>query len=285
MSNRTLDIDAVQAFVHVAELGSFTHTAKAMRTTQSGVSLKLKRLEERLGYKLLERTPRRVSLTEKGSIFLDKAKDLLVAHEDALQISNNTKIKLAIGISDHVAGPELPSLISRINTHDPKLLIEIRIASSADLLRSFDQRELDTVLVRFNKDRTDSEVIAYEKYSWFAAPNWKMKAGDPLPLATMPEPCGVRHMAGLLLDEDGIKWTETFVGGGIPAVSAAVIAGLGISALPARMLPMGAKDVGQELGLPELPRLPITLHTRVVDQRSRQAIDVLSAAFKAVVRD
>lgn len=285
MTNRPLDIDAVQAFIHVAELGSFTNTAKAMRTTQSGVSLKLKRLEDRLGYKLLERTPRRVSLTEKGALFLDKAQELLRAHENALQISSNSKIRLTIGISDHVAGPELPELISRLNKHDPNLLIEIRISTSADLLQSFDQRELDTILVRFNKDRSDGEVIAYERYGWFAAPDWKMKAGEPLPFATMPEPCGVRHIAGELLNEANIEWIETFVGGGIPAVSAAVVAGLGVSALPARMLPMGTKEIGKELGLPELPRLPITFYTRVVDQRSRQALDVLAAAFKGVVRD
>ena len=51
MIERPLDLDAVQAFLHIAELGSFTRAADAMRTTQSAVSLKLKRLEERLGFR------------------------------------------------------------------------------------------------------------------------------------------------------------------------------------------------------------------------------------------
>jgi len=58
MSERPLDLDAVQAFILVAEHGSFTRAAEAMRTTQAAVSLKLKRLEERLGCRLIERTPR-----------------------------------------------------------------------------------------------------------------------------------------------------------------------------------------------------------------------------------
>ena len=53
-----LDIDAVRAFVLVAELQSFTRTAQATGTTQSAVSLKLKRLEARLAARLVERTPR-----------------------------------------------------------------------------------------------------------------------------------------------------------------------------------------------------------------------------------
>src|SRR3982074_3436684 len=48
MIERPLDLDAVQAFIRIAELGSFTRAAEAMRTTQAAVSLKLKRLEKRL---------------------------------------------------------------------------------------------------------------------------------------------------------------------------------------------------------------------------------------------
>jgi len=52
---KTLDIEAVQAFVLAAELKSFTRAAEAMDTTQSAVSLKIKRLEDGLGRRLLER--------------------------------------------------------------------------------------------------------------------------------------------------------------------------------------------------------------------------------------
>ncbi|MBN3814779.1 LysR family transcriptional regulator, partial [Paraburkholderia sp. Ac-20347] len=59
---KPLDLDAVRAFVLVAELRSFTRAADALDTTQSAVSLKLKRLESHLGRQLLERTPRVVRL-------------------------------------------------------------------------------------------------------------------------------------------------------------------------------------------------------------------------------
>ena len=69
MIERPLDLDAVQAFVRIAELGSFTRAAEAAQTTQSAVSLKLKRLEERLGCRLVERTPRHVQLSTRGAAF------------------------------------------------------------------------------------------------------------------------------------------------------------------------------------------------------------------------
>jgi DNA-binding transcriptional LysR family regulator len=287
MLERPLDLDAVQAFVRIAELGSFTRAAEAMQTTQAAVSLKLKRLEERLDCRLLERTPRYVELSTPGTAFLDRARELLEAHDRALAaiaVPGGARQRLTIGISDHVAGPELPALIARMNAHDPQLLVEIRIGSSGDLLKSFDRRELDTVIVRLHAGRSDGQVLAEEQFGWFAAPSWQPRAGEPLPIATLAEPCGVRVMSSQLLDAAAVPWTEIFVGGGVAAVAAAVMAGLGVAALAPRMLPFGAVDVGPKLGLPELPRLPVLLHSRAKDSRSRAALAALSAAFRSAVR-
>lgn len=281
---RPLDLEAVRAFILIAELGSFTRAAEAMRTTQGAISLRLKRLEGRLGDRLVERTPRYVELSARGAAFLEHARRLVEAHDRALAVLAGARQRLTIGISDHVAGPELPALIARMNAQDPQLLIEIRIGSSGDLLQSFDRRELDTVIVRLHAGRGDGELLTEEKFGWFAAPSWQHRAGEPLPIATMAEPCGVRAMAGRLLDAAGISWTEIFVGGGVAAVAAAVTAGLGVAALAPRMLSFGVCDVGPRLGLPDLPRLPVLLHTRVKHGRARDALEALSAAFRSAVR-
>lgn len=284
MSLPPLDLDAVDAFVRVVELGSFTRAAEAMGTTQAAISMKLKRLEERLGCRLVERTPRYVEISASGAAFLEPARRLLEAHERAAGVFSRQRQRLAIGISDHVAGPELPALIARMNALDPELVIEIRIGSSAELLQRFDRRELDTVIVRFHAGRDDGEVVAEEQLGWFAAPGWQHRSDEPLPIATMAEPCGVRSLAAQRLDAAGLSWTEIFVGGGVTAVSAAVMAGLGIAALAPRMLPPDAVNVGAKLGLPDLPRLPVLLHTRVKDGRPREALSALSAAFRSSVR-
>ncbi|MGS1010610.1 LysR family transcriptional regulator [Achromobacter anxifer] len=284
MTERSLDIAAVRAFVRIAELGSFTRAAEVLQTTQAAISLKLKRLEDRLGFRLIERTPRYVELSARGAAFLGQARELLAAHDRALSVAAEDRQRLAIGISEHVAGPELPALIARMNAADPQLLIEIRIASSGDLLQSFDRRELDTVIVRLHAGRDDGQVLTKEKFGWFAAPGWQHRAGEPLPLATMAQPCGVRAIAEQLLDESGIPWTEVFVGGGVMAVAAAVMAGLGVAALSPRMLPFGAVDAGPRLGLPALPQLPVILHTRVRDGRKRDALTALGAAFRSAVK-
>lgn len=163
-------------------------------------------------------------------------------------------------------------------------MIEIRIGSSGDLLQCFDRRELDTVIVRLHAERDDREFITEEQFGWFAAPSWQHRADEPLPIATMAEPCGVRALAGELLDTAGVPWTEIFVGGVVTAVAAAVMAGLGVAALSTRMVPFGAADVGPRLGLPALPRLPVVLHTRVRDGQPHAALAARSATFRSAVR-
>ncbi|CAI8735130.1 LysR family transcriptional regulator [Pseudomonas chlororaphis] len=281
---RPLDIDTVHAFVLIADFGSFTRAAQALDTSQAAISLKLKRLEERLGYRLLERTPRHVRLTPVGEQFMQAARDLLRAHERALgDMQAAPARRLVIGISDHVAGAELPQLLSRIAAYDPLLIIEVRIASSRDLTAAFDREELDAVIVRNEGARQDGEVLVVERFGWFAAPAWQQAPGTPLRLATMAAPCGVRHIAVRVLDDAGIPWTEVFIGGGVMAVCAAVSAGLGVAALAHRVAPAGAIEVGERLGLPLLPVSEIVLLARPTDARSEETLRALSAAFRGTL--
>ena len=71
----TLDVEAVRAFLLVADLQSFTRAAEALGSTQATISVKLRRLEDKLGARLLERTPRRVRLSQQGAAFLPAARD------------------------------------------------------------------------------------------------------------------------------------------------------------------------------------------------------------------
>src|SRR4051795_10900272 len=196
MIDPALDLNAVHAFIRIAELGSFTLAAEAMGTTQGAVSLKLKRLEERLGCRLVERTPRHVQLSARGAAFLGHARELLEVHDRAVTELDGARQRLTIGISDHVAGPELPTLIARMNAQDPQLLIEIRIGSSGDLLQSYDRRELDTVIVRLHSGRSDGKILAEEDFGWFAAPGWQHRPASLCRLPRWPNPAACARWRG-----------------------------------------------------------------------------------------
>ncbi|WP_233807545.1 LysR family transcriptional regulator [Paraburkholderia sp. HP33-1] len=281
---KVLDLDAVRAFVLVADLRSFTRAADALDTTQSAVSLKLKRLEAHLGTQLLERTPRVVRLSADGHAFLGAARELLNAHERALGALSVERRRLALGLSEHVAGPDLPHLLGRLNAHDPGLVVELHMGTSAALLAQFDERRLDAAIVRYGADeppRDDAQTLFSEPLGWLATPTWLPRVGEPLALALLSPPCNVRDVALRTLTAAGIAWQEVFVGGGVAAVGAAVAAGLAVSPLARRVAPRGLIDVGARLGLPALPESRVTLHSRVREPRSAETLRLLANGLAA----
>ncbi|MEP9350765.1 LysR family transcriptional regulator [Xanthobacter sp. KR7-225] len=279
---KALDIEAVQAFVLTADLKSFTRAAEALDTAQSAVSLKVKRLEDILGRRLLERTPRLVRLSSDGAAFLDHARALIGAHEVALGCFGAEKRRLVVGISHHIVGSELPVLLKRMGGVDPSLVLEVRVASSRESLEHFERGDLDAAIVlRHDNHRRGGEVILDEGFGWMAVPDFEHRAGEPLRLATQAEPCSVRSMATAALDAAGIPWTEVFVGGGVGTIGAAVSAGLAVAALGRRVAPAATVDVGPRLGLPSLPSREVMLYSNLTDRTARAALRTLSAAIRS----
>lgn len=280
MSRPVLDVESVQAFVSIADFQSFTRAAEALGTTQGAISVKLKRLEARLGYRLLERTPRQVRLSAEGALFINPARDFLIAHDRAVASLSAECRRFRLGIAEHVAGPEIPVLLARLNERDPALTIEVRLENSRSLLDAFDKGELDAVIVRQDDDRRGGEDLGPEHFGWFAAPCFHQQPEKPLRLAALAPCCGVRDIAIRALSAAGIKWSEVFVGGGHSAVVAAVSAGLAVAAFSCRLAPCDTLEVSELLGLPALPSSRIMLHSTLSDGRSRDALRTLAAAYR-----
>ena len=275
-----LDVEAVQAFVTIADLRSFTRAAEALGSTQGAISVKLKRLEDRLGHRLLERTPRLVRLSAQGALFLDSAREFISAHERALTALSSSRRRFTLGIAGHVAGPEIPTLLARLHAYDPCLTIEVQIGNSRNLLDFFDRGTIDAAIIRREDDRRDGEVLGQERFGWFAAPGHEHRQGEPFRLAALARTCCVRDIATHALDAAGLPWTEVILGGGSSVVMAAVSAGLAIAALSYRVAPADTVDVSERFGLPPLPSSEIVLHSTLSDPKSREALRTLAAAFR-----
>ena len=278
----TLDIDTVQTFLLVAELHSFTRTAEALGTTQASVSLKLQRLETVLGKRLVERSPRSVGLTADGAAFLQRARVLMEAHDRALSSEAPARQILSLGISDHAGGPELVPLLERLHAMSSQLALNVTIGFSREIADAYDGGELDAIVVRQEGSRRGGEKLTVDEFGWFAAKRFAWRRGEPLRLATLAPPCGVRAIAVRALDKAGIAWNETFVGGGVTAVAAAALAGLAVAPLARRIAPASLVDIGPSEKLPGLGSSKVMLHSRVSNPVKLAALRTLAATFRSL---
>ena len=131
MAHIDVDIDMLRCFVEVAQTGSFTKAGKNIGLTQSGVSVKIRRLEERLSTQTFNRTSKSLSLTLEGEILLDYARRILALHDEAVSRLTKPRAcgKLRIGLIDYFLPELLPNLLSRFRKQYPNIHLEIQIDS------------------------------------------------------------------------------------------------------------------------------------------------------------
>lgn len=279
----TLDIDAVRAFIAIIELKSFSRAAIKLGTTQGALSVKLKRLEDKLGQKLIERTPRQVRLSIFGEKFISSARDFLCSHERAISSLTTTDSKFTLGISCYVMGPEVPEILSQMKALDPTLVIEVMVDSSHVLMDLFNNGKLDAVIVRNDDDRREGLQLCQERFGWFATEKYTCTPNLPIHIANLSPDCGIRDLASQRLRQSGIHWEEVFVGVGMTAVIAALNAGIAVGVLPYRIAPANLLEVSTKLSLPELPSLSLMLHSALSDQKTRSLIRTIQRVYKDFV--
>lgn len=130
MSDR---LQELQVFVRAAESGSFSQAARELVLSQPSVSRIIGELERRLGVRLLLRTTRRITVTEAGALFLERAREILAGLEDAEDAARGLDslrgtIRLAIPImyGTREIIPRLPKFLAM----HPLLRVEMQVVDA-----------------------------------------------------------------------------------------------------------------------------------------------------------
>ncbi|MBI5610431.1 MAG: LysR family transcriptional regulator [Deltaproteobacteria bacterium] len=112
-------IEAMQIFVRVAELASFTQAAETLGLPKASVSVAVRQLESTLGTRLLHRTTRKVQVTQDGQIFHERCKDVLADFDelqslfrsDPAQLRGRLRVDMPLGVARDVIVPHLPEFL------------------------------------------------------------------------------------------------------------------------------------------------------------------------------
>src|SRR6201985_3745606 len=92
-------IDAMQAFVAVADLHGFAPAARKLKLSPSAITRLVAALENRLGARLLQRTTRQVALTDAGARYLERARRILADVEEAEHAAEGERTRPSGGLA------------------------------------------------------------------------------------------------------------------------------------------------------------------------------------------
>lgn len=258
-----VDPELLRAFVAVVENGGFSQAAERLMRGQSAVSLQIKRLEQRLGVRLLDRNPRHVALTSEGEMILDHARRLLSLNDELVARLREPELSglVRLGAPEDFATSHLPNVLARFSRSYPKVALEVTCELTLELLEHFRAGALDLALVkREPMGHLGGIKVWREPLVWVAAGHMVAEAAGPLPLVVSPRPCVYRKRATDALDAHGRAWRIAYTCGSLTGNHAAVRAGLGLTVLPKAMVPGDLTVLNDEMsGLPALADTEIAL--------------------------
>src|SRR3954470_22090184 len=190
MSMTNLDPDLLRAFLAVADHRSFTRAAVVLNRTQSAVSMQIKRLEDRLGAELFNRTKANVDLSSAGEGLLGYARQILALNEEAFGALAERKIEgvVRLGVMDDYGTCVVPPLLASFLAGYPRIHVEMETGLTASMPARLGEA-YDVVIAMHPVGRGDGEFLRREQAVWATSTTHAVEQQEPLPVALYPQGC------------------------------------------------------------------------------------------------
>ena len=288
-----LDIDGIQAFVRVAELGGFHKAADKLNLSQTALTRRVQKLERYLGLRLLDRTTRAVALTAVGREFLPRATrlvDELTQSVDRLKdISRWATGDVAIACVPSMAYQQLPSVIRAYAEKYPGnrvRLIDRNSMQVAEAVRSGEAEMGIHILMNTHAELTEQPLL-HDPFMLFcrtdhpasALPCITWKALRTVDLITISGASGNRALLDHQLARRNIDVRGRYEVEHPSTAIALVAAGVGAAILPAATLLDGTHPDVRQVPLQE----PIIRRTIGLIRRRNAALSPAAQAFHDVL--
>ncbi|ASU39785.1 LysR family transcriptional regulator [Herbaspirillum sp. meg3] len=290
-------LQAMEVFVRVAELGSFSKTAEQMGLPAATVTNAIQSVEKRVGVRLLQRTTRKVTLTDDGAAYLERCQRLLAEFQDVENLFDReqpqgiVRVDLPERLAHKVVIPQLPAFFARypdirlkLNASDRFVdlvgegvdcVVRVGILSDSTLIaRNIGSMEQityasKTYLDRHGRPHTLAELDKHTMINYFSS-----RTGRDLPWEYMQN----GELKTLKLQgQVSVASSEAYM--------ACCLAGLGIVQAPR----FGVEDLLEQGVLEEVlpafkpPPMPVSIvysHNRHLSPRVRAFVDWLAEMLK-----
>ncbi|KAK0341928.1 hypothetical protein LTR94_024384, partial [Friedmanniomyces endolithicus] len=284
------------AFVAVVTDGSFTAAAERLGTDKARVSRLIRRMEERLGARLLHRSTRRLSVTEVGRDYFERASSILMAAEAAeaavAQQGFEPRGRLRITAGAEFGSTRVDGWIAAFLLAWPKVTVEAEYTNRiVDIIH-----EGVDVAIRIG-ELQDSDLSARKlgevTYGLYASPGYLGRAGPPDNMEALRRLDLIMHaprgkpswtlVKGQIVEK--VAGAPRCVVSNTLAATNLALSGLGVAQLPRHMAEPHVAAGRLIRVLPDWARIPAPVHavfasTRYMDPRVRGFVDLCREAFR-----
>jgi DNA-binding transcriptional LysR family regulator len=233
-------LTSLTAFVQVVENGGFSAAARRLSMSTTMVSNHIQALEDRLGVRLLNRTTRKVSLTDVGADYYERCSQILEELEDAETAAgaqqSTPRGKLRIHCSGHIMRFIAP-VVAEFNGLYPEVIIDLVMGE-----RLVDMIEERIDIAIRTTPLPDSSLVARQLISWrhvlCCSPEYRKKIGEPKELAELANHNCLRfeyypfsddwHFEGPDEEPVSVRVTGNFISSSGQALRVAALAGRGL---------------------------------------------------------
>lgn len=292
-----MELRQLTIFRAVARMQNFTRAATSLNYVQSNITAQIHALEEELGVRLFDRLGgKQVVLTDAGRHLLEYAERLLDLAEEAqatVRVGGEPQGTLKIGATPTLCIYRLPQLLYTFRTHYPHVHLIFHPSPSSELRDLVRRGSIDVAYVFEEAEREGApgdEVLAQEPVWVLAAPDHPLVGREsvvPSDLAKMDlllseAGCCYRSLFERILSRASVYPATILEFGSIEAVKQCVMAGLGLTVLP-------AVAVAAELSQGRLLKLPwrgpdLSVVTHVVWHKDKWLSPALDA-FLTLTRE
>lgn len=266
-----LDWNLLRSFMVIMDVGSITEAARRLDLKQPTVSNALRRLEETLGRRLIERGPRSFEPTPHGHALYEQVTQMFgsierltaILEEEIEDVSGT----VAIAMATHVTTPLIDETLTEFQTRYPNTSISITVNSSRsiiDMVRA-KRSAIGVCLVREKEPSLDYHHLFRESFGFFCGPPHPLFGRTGL---SVDDLSGERSVSfdtdrledvlrpvAMLRETADFAWPPAGVSNNLEEVRRMTIAGLGVAALPIHVVERDVRD-GLLWRLPPYEDLP-----------------------------
>ena len=155
-----MDTQSLQAFITVAETGSFSRAAERLHLTQPAISKRIANLEQQLACRLFDRIGRQTHLTEAGQALMPRAQNVLIELEDTRRLLNNLNGEITgsvvLATSHHIGLHRLPPVLKAFTQQHPQVKLDMRFLDSEQAYEGILQGKLELAVVTLSPQTNSS---------------------------------------------------------------------------------------------------------------------------------